>query len=109
MTAHRLLRLAGTALAAAWLAACAEDRLEITAAAAPPTGPAAGDVAVARAPDGTGVFLAWVAGDSGSRHVWFSRAGEGGDWSAPVQVTDVADDVGAPHGESSPRAALTIC
>jgi hypothetical protein len=96
-------RRAGVALLATLLAACAGERLAITAFEAPGAGPSAGDVAVGRAPDSGDLYLAWVAGDSGARHVWFSRGGTEERWSEPVQVTDVADDVGAPHGESSPR------
>jgi hypothetical protein len=50
------------------------------------------------------LYLAWVAGDTGSRHLWVARSGDGGrSWTRPARVTGTPDDVGAPHGESAPR------
>lgn len=94
----------GAGLALLSLAACDRAPLEVTPLASPAGGPDAGDAALALAPDAPAVFFAWVAGDSGSRHLWFARSTDAGaTWSAPVRVTAAPDDIGAPHGESAPR------
>jgi hypothetical protein len=101
----RHFRAAGAAALALLLAACSRTApLALEELSAPGSGGAAGDAALAREPGSGALLLAWVAGDSGRRHVWFSRSTEAGAaWSAPVRVTRAADDVGPPHGESSPR------
>ncbi|MGE5926578.1 MAG: sialidase family protein [Gemmatimonadota bacterium] len=92
------------ALAALPLGGCERAGFDITPLASPATGEGAGDVALAAAPDTSVVFLAWVAGDTGARHLWFARSTDvGASWTAPIRVTDTPDDIGAPHGESAPR------
>ena len=86
------------------LGGCDRARLDVAPLASPAIGAGAGDVALAAAPDAGVVFLAWVAGDTGARHLWFSRSTDAGaSWGAPVRVTGAPDDIGAPHGESAPR------
>ena len=95
---------AAVAMAALLLGGCERASFDIAPLASPTTGAGAGDVALAAAPDAGVVFLAWVAGDTGARHLWFARSTDGGaSWGTPVRVTGTPDDVGAPHGESAPR------
>lgn len=95
--------LYAAALAIGVLTGC-ERRLEVTPLGSPATGGAAGDAALASAPDSSVLYLAWVDGDSGARHLWLARsADDGGTWARPVRITRTPDDVGAPHGESAPR------
>lgn len=64
----------------------------------------AGDAALAAAPDGGVLYLAWVEGDSSGRRLRFaSSADQGESWSVPVTVSDGPDDVGPAHGEAAPR------
>jgi hypothetical protein len=92
------------ALAALALGGCERASFDVLPLASPAAGAGAGDVALAAAPDTGVVFLAWVAGDTGARHLWFARSMDAGaNWSAPVRVTGTPDDIGAPHGESAPR------
>lgn len=92
------------ALALLPLLACERGGLRVTPVTSPAVDAEAGDAALAAAPDTGLVFLAWVAGDTGARHLWFARSADaGGSWSRPVRVTAAADDIGAPHGESAPR------
>ncbi|HEU4829275.1 MAG TPA: sialidase family protein [Gemmatimonadales bacterium] len=92
------------ALALLLLAGCERRGFEVTSVASPVTGADAGDAALAVAPDSAIAFLAWVAGDTGARHLWFARSADrGATWSAPIRVTGTPDDIGAPHGESAPR------
>jgi hypothetical protein len=101
-----MARLAGrlAVVALLTLAACDRASLEVTPLASPASGTDAGDAALAVAPDAPTVFFAWVAGDTGARHLWIARSTDAGaTWSAPVRVTATPDDIGAPHGESAPR------
>ena len=101
----RLIRTAGVTALALLHAACSRTApLAIEELSAPESGGAAGDAGLAREPGSGTLLLTWVAGDSGSRHAWFSRSTDAGaTWGAPVRVTRAPDDVGPPHGESSPR------
>ena len=95
---------AALALALVPLLACERKGIDIAPLTSPAAGAEAGDAALAAAPDSAIVFLAWVAGDTGARHLWFARsANAGASWSAPVRVTSTPDAIGAPHGESAPR------
>ena len=101
-----MARLAGRGAVAVLLslAACDRSSIEVTPLASPAGGVDAGDAALALAPDAPTVFFAWVAGDTGARHLWVARSTDAGaTWSSPVRVTATPDDIGAPHGESAPR------
>ncbi|HEU5051246.1 MAG TPA: sialidase family protein, partial [Gemmatimonadales bacterium] len=100
-----LIRTASAAALVLAIAACSRTAsLAVEELSAPESGGSAGDAGLAREPRTGALFLAWVAGDSGRRHVWFSRSTDAGTaWTAPVQVTRAPDDVGPPHGEASPR------
>jgi hypothetical protein len=83
---------------------CERGALEVMPVGSPAAEAEAGDAALAAASDSGLVFIAWVAGDTGARHLWFARSADAGiTWSTPVRVTATADDIGAPHGESAPR------
>ena len=105
MTGSHGPRALGAALVVAvTLCACERGGIGVTPVSSPASGAEAGDAALAIAPDSAVAFLAWVAGDTGARHLWFARSSDaGGTWSRPVRVTATADDIGAPHGESAPR------
>ena len=88
---------------AATVAGCRQGTPVEQAGTLPAAGGSASDAALASEP-GTGDLLAtWVAGDSASTQLFFSRSSDrGASWSAPVRITSDAHDV-APTGEASPR------
>ena len=69
----------GAVIALLALAACDRSSIEVTPLASPAGGVDAGDAALALAPDSSTVFFAWVAGDTGSRHLWVARSADAGD------------------------------
>ena len=88
----------------ALLAACDEAAPRIESVAAPKTaGSISADPALAVDSETGDVLMTWVAGDSTNYHVYFARSSDGGDnWSTPVRVTQLDNDV-KPHGQASPR------
>ncbi len=73
------------------------------AAALPQAGASASDPALVTEPGSGDILATWVAGDSSSWHLFFSRSADAGaTWSAPVRVTTIANDA-VPQGEASPR------
>lgn len=100
--------------AVAWLlfaivattAGCGSRASRVTSLA-PPTVPGgiACDPSIALDPVTSDVLLTWLAGDSASLRVWFTRStDDGATWSSPFAVSPPGEPL-EPQGEATPRIA----
>lgn len=100
------LLAAGVALALAAAAGCSSRPSQVTLLA-PPEAPGliSRDPSIAIDPQRHDVLLTWLAGDSLSLRVWFSKSTDDGhSWSAPVAVSRPGEPL-EPQGEATPRIA----